>query len=156
MTQHFSAPDDPRAQAQARELSRQLLEHAYQRHCGLELVEQSPGWCRCRLRVTEAIDNLSHTLHGGVIYSMLDVTSMLATLPLLGHNEYALTNSFQALLQSATGLGEEVTFEARVTRAGRNLVFTQAEAWKAGAPGQDRVLVASAQLAKFRLKREWP
>lgn len=142
-----------RAQAQSRVLSAQLLEHAYQRYCGLELLEQSAGWCRCRLVVTEAIDNLSQTLHGGVIYSMLDVTSMLATLPLLQLNEYALTSSFNASLQSATPRGEEVQFEARVVRAGRNLVFTEAHAWKTA--GGQRVLVASAQLVKFRLTREW-
>lgn len=134
--------------------SRALLEHAYQRYCGLEMLEQSPGQCTCRLTVTDAVDNLSQTLHGGVIYSMLDVTSMLATLPLLGPDEYALTNSFNTLLLSATPRDTEVLFHAKVIRDGRNLMFTQAEAWRVNADGS-QTRIASAQLSKFRLKREW-
>ncbi|ATB35989.1 thioesterase [Cystobacter fuscus] len=134
--------------------SRALLEHAYQRYCGLRLIEQRPGFCQCRLRVTEAIDNLSHTLHGGVLYSMLDVVSMLATLPLLGPDEYALTNSFNSMMMSATPLGTEVLFEAEVVRSGRNLIFTHSQAWKLVEDGK-RVQVASAQLSKFRMRYDW-
>lgn len=134
--------------------SRALLEHAYQRYCGLELLEQRPGFCKCRLRVTEAIDNLSHTLHGGVIYSMLDVVSMLATLPLLGPDEYALTSNFNAMMLSATPLGTVVEFEASVLRGGRNLIFTQSHAWKV-APDGARTQVASAQLSKLRMRHDW-
>ncbi|WP_283183392.1 MULTISPECIES: PaaI family thioesterase [unclassified Pseudomonas] len=131
-----------------------LLEHAYQRYCGLRLVEQREGFCQCRLVVSEAIDNLSQTLHGGVIYSMLDVVSMLATLPLLGPEEYALTNSFNSMLMSATPLHSEVIIEAEVVRNGRNLIFTQAAAWKINSD-QTRTKIASAQLSKFRLKHQW-
>ncbi|NVJ03834.1 PaaI family thioesterase [Myxococcus sp. AM001] len=138
----------------ARAHSRALLEHAYQRYCGLRLIEQRPGFCQCSLRVTEAIDNLSHTLHGGVIYSMLDVVSMLATLPLLGPDEYALTSSFNSMMLSATPLGTEVLFEATVLRGGRNLIFTQSQAWKLTAGGE-RTQVASAQLSKLRMRHDW-
>lgn len=85
---------------------------------------------------------------------MLDVTSMLATLPLLGPDEYALTNSFNTLLLSATPRDTEVLFHAKVIRDGRNLMFTQAEAWRVNADGS-QTRIASAQLSKFRLKREW-
>jgi acyl-coenzyme A thioesterase 13 len=138
----------------ARRHSQALLDHAYQRYCDLRLIDQRPGFCQCRLRVTEAIDNLSHTLHGGVIYSMMDVVSMLATLPLLGPDEYALTSSFNSMMMSATPLGTEVLFEASVLRNGRNLIFTQSQAWKLSNDGQ-RTQIASAQLSKFRMRHEW-
>jgi acyl-coenzyme A thioesterase 13 len=134
--------------------SKALLDHPYQRYCGLELVEQRPGYCKCSFRVTEAIDNLSHTLHGGVIYSMLDVVSMLATLPILADDEYALTNSFSSSLMSAASLNAEVVVEASVIRSGRNLIFTQSSAWKFDQDGK-RTQIASAQLSKFRFKRQW-
>ncbi|ALL67609.1 Uncharacterized protein K788_0007649 [Paraburkholderia caribensis MBA4] len=134
--------------------SKALIEHPYQRYCGLELLEQRTGYCKCRFEVTEAIDNLSHTLHGGVIYSMLDVASMLATLPLLAADEYALTNSFSSSLMSATSLRTEVVIEAEVIRSGRNLIFTQSSAWKTGPQGK-RTQIASAQLSKLRFKRQW-
>jgi acyl-coenzyme A thioesterase 13 len=138
----------------ARAHSRALLEHAYQRYCGLELLEQRPGYCRCRLKVTEAIDNLSHTLHGGVIYSMLDVVSMLATLPMLGADEYALTSNFNSMMLSATPLGQDVEFEATVLRGGRNVIFTQSVAFKLGPDGK-KTQVASAQLSKLRMRHDW-
>lgn len=138
----------------ARAHSQALLEHAYQRYCGLKLIEQRPGFCQCQLKVTESIDNLSHTLHGGVVYSMLDVVSMLATLPMLGPDEYALTSSFNSMMMSATPLGAEVLFEANVVRSGRNLIFTQSQAWKIGEDGR-KVQVASAQLSKFRMRYDW-
>jgi len=144
----------PAISEHAAALSSALLEHAYQRYCGLQLIEQREGFCQCRLTVSEAIDNLSHTLHGGVIYSMLDVVSMLATLPLLAANEYALTTSFNSNLMSATPLNTEVLIEAQVVRNGKNILFTQANAWKINAD-QTRTQIAAAQLSKFRLKHQW-
>ncbi|MCY1385195.1 hypothetical protein D9M69_735440 [compost metagenome] len=85
---------------------------------------------------------------------MLDVTSMLATLPLLGPNEYALTNSFNSMLMSATPLYSEVVIEAEVVRNGRNLIFTQATAWKIN-DDHTKTKIASAQLSKFRLTHQW-
>ena len=38
----------------AREHSRALVEHPFQRHCGLEILDQAPGRCRTRLRVAPA------------------------------------------------------------------------------------------------------
>jgi acyl-coenzyme A thioesterase 13 len=85
---------------------------------------------------------------------MLDVVSMLATLPILADDEYALTNSFSSSLMSAASLNAEVVVEASVIRSGRNLIFTQSSAWKFDQDGK-RTQIASAQLSKFRFKRQW-
>ncbi|AOJ65527.1 thioesterase [Burkholderia ubonensis] len=135
--------------AQARVWSARLIEHDYQRYCGLELVRQAPGFCRCRLQVVERIGNLGDTLHGGVLYSMFDVVSMLATLPLLADGEYALTSSFNCMLLSGAPLGAWITLEATVVRDGRNLIFSRCDAWKE--VGHDKRAIATAQLSKFRL-----
>ncbi|MBW8183524.1 PaaI family thioesterase [Shewanella nanhaiensis] len=137
----------------AKQLSDNLILHSYQKYCGLKIVHQEAGYCKCELVVTEAIDNLSHTLHGGVIYSMLDVTSMLATIPALEDGEYALTSSFNTSLMSASTLGQTVEFEAKITRNGRNLIFTECHAFKIE-PSGERKKVACAQLTKFRLKQQ--
>jgi acyl-coenzyme A thioesterase 13 len=139
--------------AHAKKMSDNLIQHSYQKYCGMEVIQQEAGYCKCQLIVTPAIDNLSHTLHGGVLYSMLDVTSMLATIPTLADGEYALTSSFNTSVMSATRLGQKVEFEARVTRAGRNLIFTECNAWKIEDSGE-RKQIASAQLTKFRLKQK--
>jgi acyl-coenzyme A thioesterase 13 len=47
-----------------------------------------------------------------------------------------------------------VVVEASVIRSGRNLIFTQSSAWKFDQDGK-RTQIASAQLSKFRFKRQW-
>lgn len=146
----MSLPTDSRPeQTQSDAWTRALLDHPYQRYCGLELMTQSPGLCRCRLQVGERVDNLSHTLHGGVLYSMMDVVSMLACIPLLDEGEYALTSSFNCVLLSPASADAWVTIEANVIRNGRNLLFTRCDAWKE--QGGERRDIASAHLSKFRL-----
>ncbi|UAA37480.1 PaaI family thioesterase [Paraneptunicella aestuarii] len=137
----------------AQRLSSSLIEHAYQRFCGIEIVEQRPGHCKTRFMVTENIDNLSHTLHGGVIYSMLDVTSMLATIPALEDGEYAITSSFSCSVMSATPLNTMVEMEADIVRNGRNMLFSHCEAYKLKEDGS-RTLIASAQLTKFKRRQD--
>ncbi|MTH95339.1 PaaI family thioesterase [Roseibium sp. RKSG952] len=137
----------------AAHLSSCLINHPYQQFCGLKVIAQRPGFCLARLTVTENIDNLGHTLHGGVIYSMLDVVSMLATLPLLDTGEYALTTSMSSSLMSPAPLGLEVDFEAEVRRSGRTAVFTEARAYKIK-PDETRALIASALFTKSRFKRD--
>lgn len=138
----------------AADLSNALLTHVYQRFCGIEVLEQRPGYCRSRIQVTESIDNLSQTLHGGVLYSMLDVTSMLATIPLLELGEYALSASFNASMLSATKRGETVEIEAAVVKDGRTAIFTRCTAWKLTPAGVKTI--AMANVTKIRLKSELP
>ncbi|MEI8594098.1 PaaI family thioesterase [Photobacterium sp. Hal280] len=147
----YSAQSAPLS-AYSQLLTEALINHNYQQFCGIEVVEQTPEYCKTRLTVTEQIDNLSQTLHGGVIYSMMDVTSMLATIATLEDGEYAITNNFSANLMSATQRGETVEFEARITRNGRNLLFSQCEAYKVNASGA-RSLIATAQLSKFKRRQ---
>lgn len=104
--------------------------------------------------MTDSIDNLSHTLHGGVLYSMLDVTSMLATIPLLELGEYALSANFNASMLSATKRGEIVEIEAAVVKDGRTAIFTRCTAWKVTPAGVKTI--AMANVTKIRLKAELP
>lgn len=135
-------PLDPR--------SARLLSHAFQRYCGVELLEQRPGYCRTGVMVTESVDNLGHTLHGGVIYSLMDVTSMLATLPMVETDSYPLTTSLSINVLRAAERGSRVAFEAQVTRAGRRMIFSQAQACIIGGP-HDGKTVATAQIVKARV-----
>lgn len=135
-------PLDPR--------SAELLAHAFQQYCGIELLAQRPGYCRTGITVTESIDNLGQTLHGGVIYSLMDVTSMLATLPMVEADSYPLTTSLAISVLRAAERGTRVTFEAQVTRAGRRMIFSQAQARIDGGP-DDGKIVATAQIVKARV-----
>ena len=133
-------------------LTKQLLEHPYQQYCGIEILEQRAGFCRTPLYVSEQIDNLSHTLHGGVIYSMCDVTSMFATIATLKDDEYALTTSFASQMLAATPRQTWVEFEATVSRNGKNMLFSEVKAYKMNC--DSRCLIATAQLTKLKRKLE--
>ncbi|WP_159726807.1 PaaI family thioesterase [Methylosinus sp. Ce-a6] len=136
----------------ARRHSRALLMHDFQRYCGLELLEQDAGRCRCRLVVTAAIDNLSHCLHGGVTYAMLDVTSMLATLPLLAPDEYAVTTNMAVSILTPMPRDSIAEFQASVIRAGRRLIFTSATAVRVDVDDAHTPF-ATAQISKARLRQ---
>lgn len=128
----------------------QLLDHAYQRFCGVELLAQRSGYCRTGVTVTESIDNLGQKLHGGVIYSLMDVTSMLATLPMVEIDTYPLTTSLAISVLRAAEREARVEFEAQVTRAGRRMIFSQVHAFIVGGP-HDGKTVATAQIVKARI-----
>lgn len=137
----------------ARAHSRALVEHPFQRHCGLEILDQAPGRCRTRLRVASATDNLSQALHGGVTYAMIDVTSMLATLPLLAAQEYAVSTSMATTILTAVPRGAQAEFESEVIRAGRTMIVTETKAFRMEADGA-RTLFATAQISKVRLAQD--
>lgn len=139
----------------ARLHSRALLMHDFQRYCGLELLEQEAGRCRCRLVVTPAIDNLSRCLHGGVTYAMLDVTSMLATLPLLAPDEYAVSTNMAVSILTPMPRNSIAEFQASVIRAGRRMIFTSVAAIRVGVDGAHTPF-ATAQISKARLRQTIP
>lgn len=136
----------------ARLHSRALLMHDFQRYCGLELLEQKAGRCHCRLVVTPAIDNLSRCLHGGVTYAMLDVASMLATLPLLAPDEYAVSTNMAVSILTPMPRNSVAEFQASVIRAGRRLIFTSASAIRVDVDDA-HTLFATAQISKARLRQ---
>jgi acyl-coenzyme A thioesterase 13 len=136
----------------ARRHSRALLTHEFQRYCGLELLEQDAGRCRCRLVVTPAIDNLSRSLHGGVTYAMMDVTSMLATLPLLAPDEYAVTTNMAVSIMMPMPRNSIAEFRASVIRAGRKFIFTSATAIRVDVDDAQAPF-ATAQISKARLRQ---
>lgn len=127
-----------------------LLEQPYQRFIGVELVTHSEGSCVTRICVSRNIGNLSDTLHGGVLYSVSDTTSMLAALTLLKPGEYALTTAYSASLMSAASMGDEVQFDARVVKFGRTMIFVRCDAFLLASGDTQRTLL-SANICKTRL-----
>lgn len=132
-------------------LTRRLMEHPFQQYMGLQIADQRPGYCEVRLTVSENIDNLSNTLHGGVLYAAADVTAMLATIPTLKDNEYAVTATFNAQLLAPVPLGHEVVFRAKVLKAGKRMIFLQCET---SSVTEDRV-VFLANICKTRLQKAY-
>ena len=92
--------------------------------------------------VGEAAQNPGRMLHGGVVYTLLDVAAFLALLPHLGDAEHAVTHDLAVSLLRPVGAGARVDVTGSVLRRGRAVAFLRAEA------AVDGVVVASAQVTK--------
>ena len=86
--------------------------------------------------------NQAQVLHGGVVYTLLDVAGFLALLPSLGDGEHAVTHDLSVSLLRPVGAGSRVDETGSVLRRGRAVAFLRAEA------SVDGVVVAAAQVTK--------
>jgi uncharacterized protein (TIGR00369 family) len=96
---------------------------------GLTITDAEPGFVRFTLRVTDHIVHGGGVLCGQTILACMDTGMVFAMMSL---NEAADGNFTTVQLQTSFERGVpgdvgEVTFEARVTKAGRSLVFGQIE-----------------------------
>ena len=86
--------------------------------------------------------NQAGVLHGGVIYTLMDVASFLALLPSLSDGEHAVTHDLSVSLLRAVAAGKRVDLTGTVLRRGRAVAFLRAEATV------DGEVVAAAQVTK--------
>lgn len=105
------------------------------RFCGIEAIEVREGRTRLRLALRPEHANNLGIAHGGVICTLLDVA--LGTAARLTAGRPVLTLDMQTrFLARGSGV---LTAEGRVTRAGRSVLFCEAEV-----RSEDGTLVASA------------
>ncbi|MBN1092227.1 PaaI family thioesterase [Blastococcus sp. TML/M2B] len=81
-------------------------------------------------------------LHGGVIYTLMDVAGFLALLPSLSDEEHAVTHDLTVSLMRPVAAGKRVDLTGTVLRRGRAVAFLRAEATV------DGEVVAAAQVTK--------
>jgi uncharacterized protein (TIGR00369 family) len=86
--------------------------------------------------------NPSGLLHGGVVYTLLDVAAFLALLPGLDDTEHAVTHDLSVSLLRPVRAGARVELAGEVLRRGRAVAFLRAQATVG-----DQV-VAAAQVTK--------
>ena len=86
--------------------------------------------------------NQAAMLHGGVVYTLLDVASFLALLPHLSDEEHAVTHDLTVSLLRPVSAGARVDVRGTVLRRGRAVAFLRAEATVEGE------VVAAAQVTK--------
>jgi uncharacterized protein (TIGR00369 family) len=86
--------------------------------------------------------NQAAMLHGGVVYTLLDVASFLALLPHLSDDEHAVTHDLTVSLLRPVSAGKRVDVRGTVLRRGRAVSFMRAEATVEGD------IVAAAQVTK--------
>jgi len=104
----------------------------------LQLVEEPLG---LRLPASPRLINGTGVVHGGILYSVLDVASFLA-LVVERPAQDAVTVDFSASMLRPAAIDQDTLVHARVLRAGKRLAHMDAEAWQAGQ------LVAVARVTK--------
>jgi uncharacterized protein (TIGR00369 family) len=92
-------------------------------HCGIEPIDFTEGRTRLRMRVAPEHGNNLGIAHGGLICTLLDIAMGTAARCTVGRP--VMTLDMQASFLSP-GRGE-LTAEGRVLRAGRSIVFCEAE-----------------------------
>jgi uncharacterized protein (TIGR00369 family) len=92
-------------------------------HCGIEPIGFEDGRTRLRVRAAPEHTNNLGIVHGGLIYTLLDIAMGTAARCTAGLP--VMTLDMQASFLSP-GRGE-MTAEGRVLRAGRSIVFCEAD-----------------------------
>lgn len=121
----------------------QLME-AFPLHAqfGFTLDHCADGHCKAHVTVGPAHLNAGGVIHGGVMYLLLDVTSYCAAMTAIPDGTTATTHDIHVSVLRPTPPGVELVLEGRVRKAGRSVVFLDAEATV------DGVLMASARVTK--------
>jgi uncharacterized protein (TIGR00369 family) len=118
-------PDFPAARRADVEL---VLSLPFQRLMGFELVRITRDGAESRLRLDARHATPAGTVHGGVLYGLLDPAAYLALLPHLPEGANASTHDIFVSVMRPAPIGADLRFHARVIRSGRRVAFLDAEA----------------------------
>ena len=119
-----------------------VLDIPLHRFLGMELREPAEPSAGIWFPVAGPAQNQAAMLHGGVVYTLLDVASFLALLPHLSDDEHAVTHDLTVSLLRPVTAGKRVDVRGTVLRRGRAVSFMRAEATVEGE------IVAAAQVTK--------
>ena len=133
-TEHAPAVAAARVQA--------VLDIPLHRFLGVQLLDPATPSAGIFFSVAEPAQNQAQLLHGGVVYTLLDVACFLALIPHLRPDEHAVTHDLSVSLLRPVPAGARVELAGTVLRRGRSVAFLRAEATVNGE------VVAAAQLTK--------
>ena len=119
-----------------------VLDIPLHRFLGMQLRDPAEPSAGIWFPVAPPAQNQAAVLHGGVVYTLLDVASFLALLPSLSDAEHAVTHDLTVSLLRPVAADERVDVTGTVLRRGRQVAFMRAEATV------DGHVVAAAQVTK--------
>jgi uncharacterized protein (TIGR00369 family) len=129
-------PADQAARVQA------VLDIPLHRFLGMQLRDPAEPSAGIWFPVDRPAQNQAEVLHGGVVYTLLDVAAFLALLPQLSDQEHAVTHDLSVSLVRPVPAGTRVDVTGSVVRRGRAVAFLR---WEATVDG---TVVAAAQVTK--------
>ena len=119
-----------------------VLDIPLHRFLGMQLRDPAEPSAGIWFPVAEPAQNQARVLHGGVVYTLMDVASFLALLPSLSDEEHAVTHDLTVSLIRPVAADQRVDITGTVVRKGRQVAFLRAEATV------DGQVVAAAQVTK--------
>jgi uncharacterized protein (TIGR00369 family) len=129
-----------------KDANRSLVERIFQdapfiRSLGMELTSCGNGWCQTRLNVSPSVRQQHGFVHAGALMTLADHTCGGAAASTVPEDRDVITvENKVSFLRPASG--PDLICRAEVLRAGRNLIFVEAEV--TGETEQGRVMVAKA------------
>ncbi|WP_134324215.1 PaaI family thioesterase [Cumulibacter soli] len=102
------------------------------RFLGVSLIEETDSAAGATFTVDEPTQGPGGWLHGGVIYTLLDMTCYLALIPRLDADKIAVSHAVNISLMKGVPGGSVVELQAEVLRLGKSLAFLRAEAHSGG------------------------
>lgn len=133
----------PDRRAIARE---RILSHPLHAASGLAIVASGDGASEITFAVNGFTANVIGTLHGGILYAMVDVAAFMALLSVIPDGLHGVTADIQVSVLRAANQGDSVHVRGRVDRVGRTLANMRAEAFVM-AEGKER-LIATGTVVK--------
>lgn len=134
-------------------VSDKFVAQTFQGYCGIEVLEQTPGYCLAKIKVNECLENTSGRLHAGIFYSCLDSVSFLAAIMIVNEGQYPVTHNMNTSLLAAAESGDDVFFEASVIRHGKSLIFIESKAYIKKAD-KEKKLLAQATIVKSIINKK--
>jgi uncharacterized protein (TIGR00369 family) len=116
------------------------------RSMGIELISYGEGWCETRLSGSPVLRQQHGFIHAGALMTLADHTCGGAAASTVAEDRDVITvENKVSFLRPASG--PNLFCRAEVLRAGRNLIFVEAEVSNEGADGRVMVAKASSTLA---------
>ncbi|WP_435606654.1 PaaI family thioesterase [Pseudomonas knackmussii] len=109
--------------------SRDIMISAFSENIGLEPVRLGDGEAEVSLRMAEHLRNRGNVMHGGAIFSLMDVTMGLACSSAHGFDRQSVTLECKINYIRAVAEGE-VRCVAKVLHAGRRSLVVEAEVFQ--------------------------
>jgi len=133
---------------------RQIFDDArFVRSLGIELVSFGKGWCETRVQIAPALEQQHGFVHAGVLMTLADHTcgGAAATTTPAGYDVITVENKVSFLRPAP---GPVLFCRAQVLRAGKSLIFVEAEVTFERAAERVIAAKASSTLAVIPLKVE--
>jgi uncharacterized protein (TIGR00369 family) len=131
-------------------VERVFREAEFVRSLGIELIAHGAGWCEARVKISPTLRQQHGFAHAGVLMTLADHTCGGAAASTVAEDRDVITvENKTSFLRPAAGA--ELLCRATVLRAGKSLVFVEAEVMVEGDKGRVLVAKMSSTLAVIAL-----